>query len=66
MQHEVSEITNVLRPEILEFIDGNCYDIRPLDWVGGICVLNADMGNIPEGTIAHTVNYFLEDLYFDR
>ena len=41
-----------------------CIRDRPLEYVNGIVVLNADLRNVPTDVVTHSLNYFLEDLYF--
>ena len=66
MTNSVEDITSNIRPAILKFLDEECYMIRPISSVGGLVVLNADMRNVSDKIITHSVNYYLEDIYFDR
>ena len=65
MTYSVEEAATVVRPEILDFIDTNCFVIRPLEYVYGVVVMNDKLANIPENVVTHSVNYFLEDMYFE-
>lgn len=64
MTNSVSDITGTIRPEILTYLDDNCYIIRPLAEVSGIVILNDKIRNVSEDVITHSVNYFLEDMFF--
>ncbi len=64
MTNSVSDITETIRPSILNYLDGNCYVIRPLAEVSGVVVLNDRIRNVSENVITHSVNYFLEDMFF--
>ena len=64
MTNTLDQVSEVVRPGILNYMDENCYIIRPLEYVNGIVVLNADLRNVPTDVVTHSLNYFLEDLYF--
>ena len=64
MTNTLDQVSEVVRPDILNYMDENCYIIRPLEYVNGIVVLNADLRNVPMDVVTHSLNYFLEDLYF--
>ncbi|MGI6238439.1 MAG: ABC transporter substrate-binding protein [Christensenellales bacterium] len=64
MTNSVDDITGSIRPDILQYLDDNCYVIRPISEVSGIVVLNDGIRNVSENVITHAVNYFLEDMFF--
>lgn len=66
MTNSVANITGTIRPEVLQYLDDNCYVIRPLEEVSGVVVLNDKIRNVSENVITHSVNYFLEDMFFEE
>lgn len=64
MTNSVSDITGSIRPDTLKYLDDNCYVIRPLSEVSGVVILNSKIRNVSENVITHSVNYFLEDMFF--
>ncbi len=66
LSNPIDDVVNVIRPEILKYLDTEYYMIRPLSESMGCVVLNSDLRNVATGVIAHSVNYFLEDMYFEQ
>ena len=66
LSNPIDDVVNEIRPDILKYLDTECYMIRPLSESMGCVVLNADLRNVATGVITHSVNYFLEDMYFEQ
>lgn len=64
MTYSSDYITETARPAVLNRMDSQCYVIRPLEWVGGVVVLNGDLKNYAQNVTTHNVNEFLEGMYF--
>ena len=66
MTNSVSDIVNEVRPGILGYLDNNCYVIRPFEYVSGVVVLNENVKNVATDVVTHSVNYYLEIMYFEQ
>ena len=66
LTNSVDDVVNNIRPYIVDYIDTNCYIIRPFEYVDGIVVANKDIGNVAQNVVTHAANYFLEIMYFKQ
>ena len=65
MTYSPEEVMSEIRPQVLNYIDSNCFIIRPLEYVDGIVVVNDHLRNIPQDVVTHSMNYYVEDMYFE-
>lgn len=64
MTRSPQEAVNDVLPKIADYMAEEMYVIIPLTNVGRLVVVDADLGNIPTGGLAHSWNSLYEQVYF--
>lgn len=58
-------IANDLKTMVVGYMEDQCYFIHTLEWVGGVVVVNSEIGNAQgENVGVHAINYVIESMYF--